>query len=119
MNFDELKNEYKSNSSPILNDFYVFLDKLTLVVNAKNNEVFFRNFQLPNNQDIKLIEQSYDNFIPFFVESASGQHDIYCYDFEQEACPAVAIFSDHAVVNRWDSIPDFLNWLECMTSAGR
>lgn len=119
MNFDELKNTFKDNSRPILNDFFDFLDKLSLVANAKNNEVFFSDFQLPSNQDMNFIENSYDSFIPFLVESASGQYDIYCYDFEQEACPAVAVFSDHAVVNRWDSVPDFLSWLERMTNTGR
>lgn len=116
MKFDEIKDALKNNSCPTLNEFFIFLDKLSLVVNTKNNEVFFSSFQLPSKQDMDLIEHAYGCSIPFVVESESGQRDIYCYDLEQEAYPTVAVFSDHAFVKRWDSIPDFLSWLDCMAN---
>ena len=101
-----------------MNDFFGFLEKLSLVVNSKNGQMFFCNFKLPSGRDISIVRESYDFFIPFLIESASGQHDIYCYDFEQQRYPTIAVVSDHAVVNRWNSVPDFLAWLECMTNQG-
>ena len=119
MNFDGLKCTLENRRGPILTDFLIFLDQLSLVVNDKKNAMFFTNFQCPSNQDIKLIEHSYDSQIPFFIESTNGQHDIYCYDFEDEAYPKIAIFSDHSFVNKWDSVSDFLTWLDRMASTKR
>jgi hypothetical protein len=119
MNFDEFKGTLRKNNQPVLNDFSPFLDVLSLVVNDKNNKVFFRNFQLPRTQDMELIGRSYDRLVPFIVERATGQHDIYCYELEQEAYPKVAVFSDHAIVRRWNSALDFISWLSHMANAER
>jgi len=111
MNFDQLRVALQDNNRPIPDGFSFFLDKVSLVVNNKDNDAFFSNFHLPSSQDINLIEHLYNSLMPFIVESVSEQHDIYCYEFEQEAYPKVVVFSDHALVNKWDSVSEFLSWL--------
>jgi hypothetical protein len=119
VDFDEFKCAVKNNNYPFFGDFSTFLDDLSLVINDSRDKEFFRNFRLPNSHDMALIQSSYDSLVPFIVESASGQHDIYCYDFEQEAYPEVAVFSDHAIVKRWKSTPDFISWFSRVANEHR
>jgi hypothetical protein len=100
MNFDEFKELLRDSHHSISEDFFMFLDDLSSMTNHEGNEVFFRNFQFPSNQDMKLIDDVAGGLVPFIVESTIGQHDIYCFDFEQVGNPTVAVFSDHAIVNR-------------------
>jgi hypothetical protein len=111
MIFDELKCALGSRNCHILRELSEFINELLLVVNDISNQKFFNNFKLPDTQDVDLIERAYDNLLPFAVESENGRHDIYCYDFEQEAHPKVVAFSGHAIVKRWDSPRAFINWL--------
>jgi len=119
MNFDQFKRVVKNGDQAIFTDFSVFLDKLSLMTIAKKGHFFPDCFQLPSSEDINLIESSYDCLIPFIVESTGGQRDIYCYDFKQKSCPKVAVFADHSIVNRWDSVPEFLSWFSNIAKAER
>ncbi|KQZ28756.1 hypothetical protein [Duganella sp. Root1480D1] len=119
MKFDDVRRQFRHENTFVVNQFNVLLDDLLLFANDENNAAFFGTFQAPDNEDMLIIRQSYENLMPFVVEIESGQHDIYCYDFEQVSQPQVVTFSDHAIVNRWDSVQDFINWLEIAISKAR
>jgi hypothetical protein len=111
MNFDELQLPITNSSGEtICSELVIFLNKLSLIVNDENTQYYFNNFQLPSNVDQNLIKNSYDYLFPFIVESIDAQHDIYCYDFGRDACPKVVVFADHSIVNKWNSVSEFLSW---------
>jgi hypothetical protein len=111
MNFDELKISICQKNISIAGEFSNFLDELSLTIHGRNMKNFFSSFDIPSVQDRSLIEDLSDYLIPFIVEKRGGQHDIYCYDFEQSEHPKVVVFADHAFVNEWDSATKFLIWL--------
>jgi hypothetical protein len=113
MNLDCIKNQFS----------YVFLDKgeacnffdqVSLIINAKSGNSFFTGLQPPGMEDVNFIKKSYDDLIPFFVDVANGQRDIYCYDFQIKAYPTVVVFSGDGFVNKWNSVSHFLSWLDAM-----
>jgi hypothetical protein len=111
MKFDDFEFIDKYRSLPIFNDF---LKKVGSLMNIKNNQIFLNDFQFPSDEDIEFIENSYDCLIPFMVEVTNGQHDIYCYDFEEKSSPQIVVFSDHSIVNKWSLASDFFFLLNSM-----
>lgn len=117
MNFEPCKLYQNGIPEAVFNEFLVFLDALSLVPIHAKHEPDSCNFQLPSNADKDFVEHSYECLIPFLVESAIGQRDIYCYDFEQKSCPKILVVTEDAVVKKWDSISEFLFWMTSQTPA--
>ncbi len=117
MNFEPCKTQQNGIPETVFHEFLLFLDKLSLVPINTEIEPNSSGFQLPSNVDRDFVENSYEFLIPFLVESAIGQRDIYCYDFEQKSCPKVLVVTEDAVVKKWDSISEFLFWMNTQTPA--
>jgi hypothetical protein len=116
MKFDDFKFIDKYRNLHIFIEFSDFIKKLDSFMNIKNNQFFLNGFQFPSDEDVELIENGYDCLIPFMVEITNGQHDIYCYDFEEKSSPQIVVFSDHSIVNKWSSVSEFFFWLNSMAN---
>lgn len=117
MNFEPCKNHRNGIPETVFHEFLIFLDALSLIAIHAEIEPDSSSFQLPSNLDRDFVENSYECLIPFLVESAIGQHDVYCYDYEQKSSPKVLVVTEDAVVKKWASISEFLLWMNAQTSA--
>jgi hypothetical protein len=58
------------------------------------------------------------SLLPFMVIEEPSWPDVYAFDFSSSP-PAVVVWSDHAIVERWDSFDAFLRWTRESTSGQR
>lgn len=116
MNFNCIKDTLARRELAVSQPCSVFLDELATRINEERGDFLPANFSLPANEDINSIE-GYDNLIPFLVDVSDDNRDIYCYEFEQDEDSAVVVFCDHAIVQRWNSVTEFLDWFSNLPKA--
>ena len=51
-----------------------------------------------------------EDFVPFMVVEEKSWPDVYAFDSSSKPA-SIVVWSDHAVVERWDSFEDFLRWI--------
>ena len=49
--------------------------------------------------------------VPFMTIEEPSWPDVYAFDFSTNS-PSIVVWSDHAIVRRWDSFESFLQWID-------
>lgn len=56
-----------------------------------------------------------NELIPFFIEPQETQTDYYCFDTVDDS---VVVYADHAIVFRWSSYAEYMDWIETRIGFG-